>query len=158
VEPGVRGGVPTATYHPNTELRDGQQVMVDGLAITARELGPGESHADSYLLVRPPNGAPVAFTGDLAFHHTHPYTADGHTTSWLGTLDRLAEELQRSGVGRLLPGHGAPTGPGLLAEQRRYLLFYREVVRWLADGAPKLGDAAKTDLEATMRRFLPDAP
>ncbi len=59
---------------------------------------------------------------------------------------------------RLLPGHGAASGPGLLAEQRRYLLFYREVVRRLADGAPKLSDAAKSDLEATMRRFLPDAP
>jgi glyoxylase-like metal-dependent hydrolase (beta-lactamase superfamily II) len=149
---------PTATYYPNIELRDGQQVTIDGLAITASELGPGESHADSILLVRPPNGAPVAFTGDLAFHHTHSYTADGHTTAWLATLDRLAEDLELAGVGRLLPGHGAPTGPGLLADQRRYLLCYREVVRRLADGAPKLSDAAKTDLEATMRRFLPDAP
>lgn len=149
---------PTATYLPNTELGDGQQVMVDGLVITARELGPGESHADSILLVRPPSGAPLAFTGDLVFHHTHPYTADGHTSAWLATLDGLAGDLERSGVGRLLPGHGAASGPGLLADQRRYLLFYREVVGRLADGAPKLGDAAKQDLEAMMRRFLPDAP
>jgi glyoxylase-like metal-dependent hydrolase (beta-lactamase superfamily II) len=151
---------PTATYYPNTELGDGQQVMVDGLVITARELGHGESHADSYLLVQPAGQpeAPLAFTGDLAFHHTHPYTADGHTGAWLATLDRLAEELEVSGVRRLLPGHGASTGPGLLAEQRRYLLFYREVVRRLADGAAKLDDAAKSELEAMMRRFLPDAP
>jgi glyoxylase-like metal-dependent hydrolase (beta-lactamase superfamily II) len=149
---------PTETYYPNTELGDGQQVTLDGLAITVRELGPGESHADSILLVRPPSGAPLAFTGDLAFHHTHPYTADGHTGAWLATLDRLTEELELAGVRRLLPGHGAPTGPELLADQRRYLLFYREVVRRLADGAPKLDDAAKQELEATMRRFLPDAP
>jgi glyoxylase-like metal-dependent hydrolase (beta-lactamase superfamily II) len=149
---------PTATYYPNTELRDGQQVSIDGLAITARELGPGESHADSWLLARPPSGAPLAFTGDLAFHGTLPYTADGHTGAWLATLDRLVTDLEVSGVRRLLPGHGAPAGPGLLADQRRYLLFYREVVRRLAEGAPKLSDAAKTDLEATLRRFLPDAP
>jgi glyoxylase-like metal-dependent hydrolase (beta-lactamase superfamily II) len=151
---------PTATYFPNTELGDGQQVTVDGLTITARELGHGESHADSYLLVQPAGQAtaPLAFTGDLAFHCTHPYTADGHTGAWLATLDRLTEDLEVSGVRRLLPGHGAPTGLGLLADQRRYLLFYREVVRRLADGAPKLSDAAKGDLEATMRRFLPDAP
>jgi|Tabmets5t2r1_1033131.scaffolds.fasta_scaffold14722_2 glyoxylase-like metal-dependent hydrolase (beta-lactamase superfamily II) len=151
---------PTETYYPNTELGDGQPVMVDGLTITARELGPGESHADSILLVQPAGGAgaPLAFTGDLGFGHAHPYTADGHTGAWLATLDRLAEELARSGVRRLLPGHGAPTGMGLLADQRRYLLFYREVVRRLADGAPKLSDAAKGDLEAMMRRFLPDAP
>lgn len=151
---------PAATYYPNTELRDGQQVTIDGLTITARELGHGESHADSYLLVQLAGGAgaPVAFTGDLAFHGTHPYTADGHTGAWLATLDRLAEDLELSGVRRLLPGHGAATGPGLLADQRRYLLFYREVVRRLAEGAPKLDDAAKQELEATMRRFLPDAP
>jgi len=151
---------PTGTYYPNTELRDGQQVTIDGLTITTSELGQGESHADSYLLVQPAGGAgePVAFTGDLAFHRTHPYTADGHTGAWLATLDRLAKELELSGVRRLLPGHGAPTGPGLLADQRRYLLFYREVVRRLAEGAPKLSDAAKTDLEATMGRFLPDTP
>jgi glyoxylase-like metal-dependent hydrolase (beta-lactamase superfamily II) len=151
---------PTETYYPNNELGDGQPVMVDGLTITARELGPGESHADSILLVQPAGGAgaPLAFTGDLGFGHAHPYTADGHTGAWLATLDRLAEELARSGVRRLLPGHGAPTGMGLLADQRRYLLFYREVVRRLADGAPKLSDAAKGDLEAMMRRFLPDAP
>jgi glyoxylase-like metal-dependent hydrolase (beta-lactamase superfamily II) len=149
---------PTTTYYPSTELGDGQPVVVDGLTITARELGPGESHADSILLVRPPGGAPLAFTGDLAFHRTHPYTADGHTGAWLATLDRLAEELARAGIRRLLPGHGAPTGPGLLAEQRRYLLFYREVVRRLAGGAPRLSDAAKAELEAMVRRFLPDAP
>jgi glyoxylase-like metal-dependent hydrolase (beta-lactamase superfamily II) len=149
---------PTTTYYPNTELGDGQQITLDGLTITASELGPGESHADSVLLVRPPSGAPLGFIGDLAFHHTHPYTADGHTGAWLATLDQLAEELEVSGVRRLLPGHGAPTGLGLLAEQRRYLLFYREVVRRLADGAAKLSDAAKGELEATMRRFLPDAP
>jgi glyoxylase-like metal-dependent hydrolase (beta-lactamase superfamily II) len=151
---------PTETYYPNTELGDGQQVSIDGLAVTARELGPGESHADSWLLVQPADGAtaPLAFTGDLVFHHTHPYTADGHTGAWLATLDRLATELARSGVGRLLPGHGAPSGPGLLAEQRRYLLFYREVVGRLAEGAATLSDAAKQDLEAMMRRFLPDVP
>jgi glyoxylase-like metal-dependent hydrolase (beta-lactamase superfamily II) len=147
---------PSETYYPNTELHDGEQVTIDGLAITGRELGEGESHADSYLLVRPPSGEPLAFTGDVAFHGTHPYTADGHTAAWLATLDRLEREL--AGVPRLLPGHGAPAGLELLAEQRRYLLFYREVVRRLARGAPRLDAAAKLELEAAMGSFLPDAP
>jgi glyoxylase-like metal-dependent hydrolase (beta-lactamase superfamily II) len=147
---------PSETYYPNTELHDGEQVTIDGLAITGRELGEGESHADSYLLVHPPSGEPLAFTGDVAFHGTHPYTADGHTAAWLATLDRLEREL--AGVPRLLPGHGAPAGLELLAEQRRYLLFYREVVRRLARGAPRLDAAAKLELEAAMGSFLPDAP
>jgi hypothetical protein len=46
-----------------------------------------------------------------------------------------------------------PTGP----DPRRWVRAGL-VVRRLADGAPKLSDAAKGDLEAMMRRFLPDAP
>jgi glyoxylase-like metal-dependent hydrolase (beta-lactamase superfamily II) len=147
---------PSETYYPNTELHDGEQVTVDGLALTVRELGEGESHADSYLLVRPPSGEPLAFTGDLAFHGTHPYTADGHTAAWLATLDRLEREL--AGVRRLFPGHGPSAGPELLADQRRYLLFCREVVRRLARGRPQLDDTARLELEAAMQSFLPDAP
>ena len=54
--------------------------------------------------------------------------------------------------------HGAPAGPGVLAEQRRYLLYYRELVRRLADGEPRLPEAAKAELDAGMQSFLPDAP
>jgi glyoxylase-like metal-dependent hydrolase (beta-lactamase superfamily II) len=147
---------PSETYYPNTELRDGEEVGFDGLTVTAHELGEGESHADSYLLARPAGGEPVAFVGDLAFHGTHPYTADGHTAAWLSTLDRLIPEL--AGTRQLLPGHGAPTGLEVLAEQRRYLVAYREVVRRLARGTAQLDDAARAELDATMQRFLPGAP
>jgi glyoxylase-like metal-dependent hydrolase (beta-lactamase superfamily II) len=97
----------------------------------------------------------VAFIGDLAFHRTHPYTADGHSGAWLATLDRLTADLADTRV--LLPGHGPAAGPELLAEQRRYLLYYREVVRRLADGAAALTEPAKQRLEADLRRYLPDA-
>ena len=147
---------PAETYYPNTELPDGAKVDLDGLTITAHELGAGESHADSYLLMRPTDGEPVAFIGDLAFHGTHPYTADGHTTAWQATLDRLVPEL--AGVRSLLPGHGVPAGVELLADQRRYVMFYREMVRRLSGHTGQLDDPAKTELEAAMRQFLPDAP
>jgi hypothetical protein len=44
-------------------------------------------------------------------------------------------------------GHGDPATPGVLAEQRRYLLFYRELVRRLSGGEPRLSAAAKQELE-----------
>jgi glyoxylase-like metal-dependent hydrolase (beta-lactamase superfamily II) len=147
---------PVETAYPTVDLTDGQSVDVDGLTITAHELGPAESHADSYLVATSPGERPVAFIGDLAFHGTHPYTADGHSSAWLAALDALAAEL--ADVRLLLPGHGPAAGPELLADQRRYLLFYREVVRRLADGAPSLTEAAKAQLDADLRRFLPDAP
>lgn len=138
--------VPTSTPPGSIEL--------DGLRIEVHDLGAGESHADSYLVVH--SGAEHAtFIGDLAFAGVHSYTADGHTGAWLANLDRL--EVRLAGL-RLYPGHGAPGDVGLLADQRRYLLMYREVVRRLAGGAPSLGEEAKQELTEAMTRFLPGAP
>jgi glyoxylase-like metal-dependent hydrolase (beta-lactamase superfamily II) len=147
---------PAQTYYPDVLLADGDRVQLAELTFTVREMGPAESHADSYFLLAADGRPPVAFVGDLAFHGTHPYTADGHSASWLAALDLLAGEL--AGVGTLYPGHGAPAGLGVLAEQRRYLLYYRELVRRLADGEPRLPEAAKAELAAGMQSFLPDAP
>ena len=146
---------PAETYYPNSLLADGEQVKLHELTFTVRDLGPGESHADSYFLLTA-DRAPVAFTGDVAFNDMHPYTADGHSARWLALLDVLAGELADAAA--LYPGHGDPAGPDLLAEQRRYLLFYREVVRRLSGGEPRLTAAAQQELETTMRAFLPGAP
>lgn len=147
---------PADTYYPNTILADGDTITLDATTVTVREVGPAESHADSYLVARADGAAPVAFIGDLAFHGTHPYTADGHSGSWLQALDMLWSELGE--VRLLYPGHGDPSGPELLADQRRYLLYYREVVGRLADGKAQLSDSAKTQLEQQMQAFMPDAP
>lgn len=138
--------------HPLTG--SGGTVEVGGLHVEVRDLGSGESDADSYLLVRA-GARRVAFIGDLAFEGVHSYTTDGHTTAWLELLDRLTDELAEA---RLCPGHGAPGGVELLAGQRRYLLMYREAVRRLAAGEPRLTDAQKQELTVVMRRFLPGAP
>jgi len=147
---------PAKTYYPNSLLADRAEVRFGELTFTVRELGPAESHADSYFLLSAEGGAPVAFTGDLAFHGTHPYTADGHSAQWLAVLDMLAGDL--ASVATLYPGHGDPAGPGLLAEQRRYLLYYREVVRRLSGGQAKLPPSARAELAAAMQAFLPGAP
>lgn len=109
-----------------------------------------ESHADSYVTM---DG--VAFIGDLAFNGTHPYVADGHTGKWLAALDSLESLLDGA---TLYPGHGAPGDVRMLAEQRRYLMMYREVVGRLAAGAPSLTDPQKQELTGVMTRFLPGAP
>ena len=147
---------PAETYYPDSLLADGDRVQLGELTFTVRELGPAESHADSYFLLAADGRPPVAFVGDLAFHGTHPYTADGHSARWLAALDLLAGEL--AGLGTLYPGHGDPAGPGVLAKQRRYLLYYRELVRRLAGGEPQLPEPAKAELDAGMQAFLPGAP
>ena len=86
---------PAETYYPNSVLADRARVQLDEISFTVREVGPAESHADSYLVLTANEGATIAFTGDLAFHGTHPYTADGHSGAWLAALDVLGGELAR---------------------------------------------------------------
>lgn len=139
---------------PDHRLTDGGTVQVGGLRVQVHDLGVGESHADSYLLVES-GDLRVGFIGDLAFDGVHSYTADGHSGAWLDTLDRLAEEL--NGV-LLYPGHGSAGDITLFAHQRQYLLMYRETVRRLAAGAPSLTDVQKQELTDTMTHFIPGTP
>jgi len=147
---------PAETYYPNSLLADGAQVQLDEMTFTVREVGPAESHADSYFVLTANEAASVAFTGDLAFHGMHSYTADGHSGAWLAALDVLGGEL--ADIGALYPGHGDPAGPGLLADQRRYLLYYRELIQRLSRGEPQLSEAARSELSTAVQAFLPDAP
>jgi glyoxylase-like metal-dependent hydrolase (beta-lactamase superfamily II) len=125
-----------------------------GLRITVHDLGAGESHADSWLLAAVGDRR-AAFIGDLAFGPLmHPYTADGHSRSWLTALDRLEQELADI---PLYPGHGEPGGVELLAAQRHYLLEYRAQVQRIAPGRASLTDGQKDSLTAAMQELLPDA-
>jgi glyoxylase-like metal-dependent hydrolase (beta-lactamase superfamily II) len=135
---------------PDRRLSTGDVVELGGLRFAVHVVGAAESHADSYLILDD-----RAFIGDLAFHGIHPYTADGHTGGWLAALDRLTSALDGA---TLYPGHGAPGGIGMLADQRRYLMMYRETVGRLAAGSPTLTDPQREQLTAMMTRFLPDAP
>jgi glyoxylase-like metal-dependent hydrolase (beta-lactamase superfamily II) len=147
---------PAETYYPNSPVDDGTRLDVASLSVVVKELGPNESHADSLLQVSSDGHPTVAFVGDLAFNGIHSYTADGHTGSWLRTLDNLSAGLGDSEV--LYPGHGAPAHAEILDNQRRYLLYHREVVRRLADGKPGLSDAAKSELQSRMEAFMPRTP
>jgi glyoxylase-like metal-dependent hydrolase (beta-lactamase superfamily II) len=135
---------------PDRRLSTGDVVEVGGLRFALHAVGAAESHADSYLTLDN-----RAFIGDLAFHGIHPYTADGHTGRWLRALDTLTGVLDGA---TLYPGHGAPGGVGMLADQRRYLMMYRETVRRLAAGETTLTDTQRAELTAVMTRFLPGAP
>jgi glyoxylase-like metal-dependent hydrolase (beta-lactamase superfamily II) len=135
---------------PDHRMSTGDTVELGGLRLRMHAVGAAESHADSYFTIDD-----RAFIGDLAFHGTHPYTADGHTDRWLTALDTVTDALDGA---TLYPGHGAPGDVGMLAEQRRYLMMYRETIGRLAAGAPTVTDAQREELTAVMTRFLPGAP
>ncbi|UGT40383.1 MBL fold metallo-hydrolase [Nocardia yamanashiensis] len=139
---------------PNVHLADGESIEIDGITFTIHEVGPAESHADSWILVE--SGATrAAFIGDLAFFDgMHSYLTDGHSTTWLEALDTLTPTL--TGL-TLYPGHGPAGTVALLQSQRQYLLMYRETVARLLGDADSLTDAQKEELSTRMAEFAPEA-
>lgn len=93
------------------------------------ELGVAHSEGDLALHVMPDN---VLLAGDLIFEGRVPFLGSANTKTWLEKL----QELERSQVKALIPGHGAPAGDpvALISLTRRYLEVMRE----------KMGDAVET--------------
>lgn len=145
---------PAKRTFPNHQVADGETVNVAGLLMTAHDLGPGESHHDSYW-VADDGESRFFFIGDVAFNGEHSYVTDGHTREWLRNLERLRGALPADA--RLYPGHGPAGGVELLAAQARYLERLRAEVARLAQGKTTLDDAQKAELVSSMTTYLPGA-
>ncbi|MEV6770981.1 MBL fold metallo-hydrolase [Nocardia sp. NPDC051030] len=138
---------------PDHLIESGSPIEIDGVRFTPHEVGPAESHSDTWILVESETQR-VAFIGDLAFGGVHSYMTDGHSTDWLAALDHLTEEL--SGL-TLYPGHGSSGSVEMLAAQRKYLLMYREAVDRLRGDNATLTDDQKAELSVRMAEFAPTA-
>jgi glyoxylase-like metal-dependent hydrolase (beta-lactamase superfamily II) len=144
---------PASATFANRTVADEETVELDDLRFTAWDFGPCESESETVWLLG--DGDP-AFVGDLAFNGTHTYLADGHTDAWLDALDRAEEAL--AGVRTLYVGHGPPTVPAALADQRRYLLMAREAIGRVAGGRAQLTEQDANRVVSLMERYLPSAP
>jgi len=141
--------------YPNRLVADGDVIDFDGISYRVHDIGPGgDCQANSIWVADTEPRA--AFVGDLVFHGTHAYIADGYLGEWLANLRRARGLL--AGVEIIYPGHGRPGGFELLDAQSAYLEAYRHAVRELAAGGPALSDDAKRELTARMQRALPGAP
>ena len=144
---------PASATFPNRVVADEESVDLGDLRFTAWDFGPCESESETVWLL---GDGETAFVGDLAFNGTHAYLADGRTDAWLRAIDRAEESL--AGVRTLYVGHGAPTVPTVLAEQRRYLLMVREAVGRAAGGRAELNEEEANRVASLMERYLPGAP
>jgi glyoxylase-like metal-dependent hydrolase (beta-lactamase superfamily II) len=144
---------PASATFPDRLVGDEECVELGDLRFTAWDFGPGESRSETVWLL---GGGETAFVGDLAFNGTHSYLADGSTEPWMRAIDRAEESL--AGVRTLYVGHGAPTGPAVLAEQRRYLLMVREAIARAAGARAHLSQDEADRVASLMERYLPDAP
>lgn len=131
----------------NVVVEDGQRLSFGEITLTPVDIGEGESHHDSAWILSTADGD-HAFVGDLVMEGVHAYTADGHTGAWLGALRGLEHRLRS--VVRIYPGHGEPAGPELLGIQATYLEAFREEVRDLAAGRPRLTEQQAAELQRRM--------
>jgi glyoxylase-like metal-dependent hydrolase (beta-lactamase superfamily II) len=141
---------PAEPMFANRLVADGERIELGGVALTVRDLGPGESPSASAWIL-----GPRVFIGDLAYSDVHPYLLEPDAPAWLAQLDRARALFQ--GEVTLLPGHGLPGGLELLDRQQIYLETYLEAVAELQrDG--RLDQAAVTELERRMDRLVPGGP
>ena len=88
----------------------------------------------------------VLCTGDAAVNGPYNFTADANVGNWPKVV-RTAQEL---GALKVLPGHGAPGGPEILAGQARFMTeLHRAVDNAIKDGqklAAVVPSATKTTL------------
>jgi glyoxylase-like metal-dependent hydrolase (beta-lactamase superfamily II) len=144
---------PASATFPNQVVADGAVVELGDLRFTATDFGACESRSETVWLL---GDGETAFAGDLAFHSTHAFLADGLTDAWLAALDRAEREL--GDVRTVYVGHGAAATPAVFAEQRRYLLMAREVIGRIAAGRGELSETETGEVAGLMGRFLPEAP
>lgn len=128
---------PTAIAAARVELGD--------VTFTVRDVGPGESPADSLWFLDDRR----LFVGDLVYNGMHAYLADGHHAPWIAILDQLAATLDQDAM--LYVGHGEPGGRALLAAQRRYVTAFVESVATHRNRAP---DERRAAVVADMQRLV----
>jgi glyoxylase-like metal-dependent hydrolase (beta-lactamase superfamily II)/quinol monooxygenase YgiN len=142
---------PAHRLFPTVTKKNDESIPIDGVRFTVHDLGPGESHADSYWVVSG-QGKTYAFIGDLVLNRVHAFVGDGHTADWLANLEKV--RLALSGVTSVFPGHGEPGGLEILDWQRDYLNAYRTAVGELQRNG-QMGEAQKLELAQRMKAFLP---
>jgi hypothetical protein len=79
---------------PDTAIADGETLRLDGIALRATDLGPGESPHDSIWTLAGDDR--TVFTADVAYDRKHGYLADGFHAEWLANIGRLRRELPRT--------------------------------------------------------------
>lgn len=144
---------PKVRVFPNEIVKDGEHLTFGGVQFTFHDLGPGESDSDG-MWVYEADGAKHAFVGDAIAKDCHCFFRDGHTTQWLGILDRLDQQFDETTQFHI--GHGlAPTGTAAIEWQRGYITAFLQAVDNLRDQADATARPAQEKVIAEMKTYLP---
>lgn len=112
---------PAERRFPDWVVTSGDVVTLAGLDLMVRDVGLGESHADSIWSIDD-----AWFVGDLLCPDMDAYLADGHYEAWLASITQLRHDAPGAAV--FYGGHGMPTNRGGIAAQHEYITAFVESV------------------------------
>jgi glyoxylase-like metal-dependent hydrolase (beta-lactamase superfamily II) len=139
---------PANRVFPNTPIRDGESVTVDGVTFTVVDLGPSESPHDSPWVLG--DDEKTIFLGDQIYDHTHCYLADGFSSEWLANIEKLRARFPEDAV--FYVGHGGPVGPEMWDWQRGYIELFLDAVSTADWSEP---EEAKKTVVSRMKEYEP---
>ncbi|MGD0363884.1 MAG: MBL fold metallo-hydrolase [Bryobacteraceae bacterium] len=94
----------------------------------------------------------ILCTGDAVANGPFNYTGDGNIGNWPDVI-HAAQKLK---VKTVLPGHGVPGGPELLAGQALFMVELRKAVKAAMDQGAKPADLAKLQLPDSVKNWVGD--
>ena len=94
----------------------------------------------------------ILCTGDAVANGPYNYTGDGNIGNWPDVI-HAAQKLK---VKTVLPGHGVPGGPELLAGQALFMVELRKAVKSAVDQGAKPADLAKLQLPDSVKNWVGD--
>jgi glyoxylase-like metal-dependent hydrolase (beta-lactamase superfamily II) len=92
----------------------------------------------------------ILCTGDAVVNGPYNYTADGNIGNWPDVV-HAALKLK---VKTVLPGHGVPGGPEVMAGQARFMVELHQAVQSAVDRGQKSDDLAKLQLSDGVKNWV----
>jgi cyclase len=94
----------------------------------------------------------ILCTGDAVVNGPYNFTGDGNIGNWPNVV-RAAQKLK---VRTVLPGHGVPGGPELMAGQAQFMVELQKAVKSAVDQGKKPADLAGLQLPASVKNWVGD--
>lgn len=141
--------MPASVPMPTRIVGHDERLSLAGFDWIVDQRGPCEAGGMT-MLFQPEND--ILFAADLVGNSVTPWLVDGHTGGWLAELGTA--QTRYAGVATCLPGHGAAAPAAtLIAEQEKYLSFFRDLVGSEAASGTLTDDARARIVVLTEARF-----
>jgi glyoxylase-like metal-dependent hydrolase (beta-lactamase superfamily II) len=140
------------TVLPNTIVKSGGNIAIDGITYHFEDIGPGEA-GDMTLIYIPSHG--LLFTGDVVNNRMHPFLGEGRSSEWIGQIEYIKQKYSDAVI--LFPGHsqrGSPTT--LLDEQLKYINTFRSLVERQMQSAAAGGEGAENIITEEGKAIIKD--